>query len=163
MALAVTAVFLTFLRLQVPGRKFKSPRITWDLWSLFNLMFSYTWLHESKWGSQASIERVLHPGVGIQCHSSLHVGWPWHFKVLYLYFYCKKELPGDLTKGMIRCPKGEKWTSRTVVKINVIVYLEYIWIDRNLPAFKFSLGLTTAVSEIMSYLTDEIFFPEFTF
>lgn len=75
-----------------------------------------------------------------------------------LYFCSKKELPGDLTRDVTRCPKGEKWTSRTVVKINVIVYLEYICIDRNIPAFLFSLWLFTAVSEIMSYLTDEGFF-----
>lgn len=60
-----------------------------------------------------------------------------------MYFYCNKELTGDFhcDRGMIRRFKGEKWTSRAVVKISIIVCLEYICIDKGLPAFSFSLGV----------------------
>lgn len=64
----------------------------------------------------ASCKGVLHPGVGIQCRSSLYVGCPQHFKVLCLYFCCKKKLPGDLTRGMTRCPKGEKLLQGQLLK-----------------------------------------------
>lgn len=47
----------------------------------------------------------------------------------------KKGAAWGFDRAMTGCPKGEKWTSRTVVKIRVSVYVEYICIDRDLPAF----------------------------
>lgn len=46
-----------------------------------------------------------------------------------------------VTEVWFRCFKGEKWTSKAIVKINIIICLEYICIYWGLPAFSFSLGV----------------------